>query len=144
VPIAADPGARGLDTAPAPAAPTTTPVAHAGLPGRSAAGSVLAAQVKLARLADLLAELSGIVREVAQESLAVHAERALMCNVEKPSTPARLLTAEDLATRLQVDARTIRRWRRAGKIPSGIEIGDSVVRWPADEIDAWLASGGSK
>jgi excisionase family DNA binding protein len=106
--------------------------------------SAIAAQVKLARLADLLAELSGIVREVAQESLAVHAERALMSSVERPTTPARLMTAEDLAARLQVDARTIRRWRKAGKIPAGIEIGNSVVRWPADQIDAWLAQGEPK
>jgi predicted DNA-binding transcriptional regulator AlpA len=102
--------------------------------------SAIAAQVKLARLADLLAELSGIVREVAQESLAVHAERALMCNVNEPT---RLLTAEDLAARLQVDARTIRRWRKTGKFPAGIELGDSVIRWHSEEIDAWLASGGN-
>jgi predicted DNA-binding transcriptional regulator AlpA len=120
-----------------PQSPTAAP--GAPLPLRSA----LAAQVKLARLADALVELAEMVRAIAQESLAVRAQEALMCSVSEPAAPARLLTAEDLAARLQVDARTIRRWRKAGKIPRGIEFGNSVVRWREDEIERWLESGGA-
>jgi excisionase family DNA binding protein len=57
--------------------------------------------------------------------------------------PSTLLTVEDLAQRLGVTARTIRRWRLAGQIPRGIELGDSVIRWPADVIDRFLAEGGA-
>lgn len=143
-PAAADPGVRGLDSAPAAAPPTDASVAPgATIPVRSAAGSALAAQVKLARLADLLAELSGIVREVAQEALAVHAERALMSNVNEPATAARLLTTRDVAQKLALSERTVRRLRRQGVLPSGIEIA-GVIRWRPEEIDAWLASGGAK
>jgi predicted DNA-binding transcriptional regulator AlpA len=86
------------------------------------------------QLAQAHRELSGIL----QNRLAVVGERALMCPV-----PSTLLTVEDLAQRLGVTARTIRRWRLAGKIPRGIELGDSVIRWPADVIDRFLAEGGA-
>lgn len=134
-PVAVATGARGLDALPASAAPTAPPVAPCGmLPVRSA----LAAQVKLARLADLLTEAGKILLELSEVPLADARASRDMTSVE---TPKRLLTAEDLAARLQVDARTIRRWRKAGKIPLGIEIA-GVLRWRADEIDLWLAEGG--
>jgi len=112
------------------------------LPGRSGGvlpvGTAVAAQVKLARLADLLAEAAQIIRELAEVPLAVARERALMSSMGSQEIPARLLTAEDLAARMQVDARTVRRWRKAGKIPAGIEIA-GVVRWRPEEIERWLA-----
>jgi predicted DNA-binding transcriptional regulator AlpA len=97
--------------------------------------------VAFARLATLFTEAAGILHQIAQVPLAVRAQEALMCSVKEPAASARLLTAEDLAARLQVDARTIRRWRRAGRIPAGIEIA-GVVRWTPESIDAWVASGG--
>jgi len=117
-------------------APGAPPPAHGGAPLPSR--SVLDAQVKLGRLADALSEAAQIIRELAEVPLAVARERALMSSMGSQETPARLLTAEDLAARMQVDARTIRRWRKAGKIPAGIEI-SGVLRWRPEEIEGWLA-----
>jgi len=112
----------------------------APLPPRSAAplpaGSALDAQVKLARLADLFAEASGIVRELSEVQLANAPERALMSSVN--ATAPKLLTARDVAARVGVDERTVRRWRREGKMPRGIELGESVVRWTSESIEAWI------
>jgi len=140
------PPSAGADPAALEATPHSPTAEHAGahgasggvLPGRSGGvlpvGTAVAAQVKLARLADLLAEAAQIFRELGEVPLAVAREPALMSSVN----PARLLTAEDLAARMQVDARTIRRWRKAGKIPAGVEI-SGVVRWRPEEIERWLA-----
>ena len=133
-PVGTDPAsANGASPSPT-AAPTAAPVTH----GRPLpAGSAIDAQVKLARLADLLGEASGILQELAQVPLAVHAERALMCDVEKPVTPARLLSVRDVAERLNLSEKTVRRLRRRGVLPAGIEIA-GVLRWRPDEIDAWI------
>lgn len=141
-PVGTDPAAaNGTDQSPA-AAPTAQPGAPGEpLPVRSGAalppGSALAAQVKLARLADLLVELAETVRSITQESLAVRAQQALMCDVEKPSTPARLLSVRDVAQRLGLSERTVRRLRRKGELPAGLEIA-GVIRWTPESIDAWI------
>ena len=98
-------------------------------------------RVKLSRLADLLVEAGGIVRELSQVQLAEVGETRDRTCVEAPPKTAVLLTAEDLAARMQVDSRTIRRWRRRGAIPAGMEIA-GVIRWRTEEIDAWIAAGG--
>ena len=98
---------------------------------------------KLSRLADLLVEAGGIVRELSQVQLAeVRETRDRTCVEATPKTSV-LLTAEDLAERLQVDARTIRRWRRNGTIPKGMEIA-GVLRWRPEEIEVWVAQGGPR
>jgi len=53
-----------------------------------------------------------------------------------------LLTSKDIAARLKVDAHTVRKWRKAGQIPAGIEIG-GVIRWRPEDIDAFVAAGGA-
>ena len=127
-PAAAANGRAGceLDAAPTGASVAPSPT----LPARSD----LTAQVKFARLADLLAEAAQVFRELSEVPLAPVRDSRLMSHVE---TSARLLTAEDLAARLQVDAKTIRRWRKAGKIPAGIEI-SGVVRWTPESIESLI------
>ena len=49
----------------------------------------------------------------------------------------RLLSVQDLADRLAVDARTVRRWRRDRVLPEALEIA-GVIRWRPETIDAWL------
>jgi predicted DNA-binding transcriptional regulator AlpA len=104
-------------------------------------GSATDVQVKLARLADLFAEASGIVRElsamVGEIRLASHTERALMCDVQPTKS---LLSVHDVAERLALSERTVRRLRRQGVLPKGIEIG-GVIRWRPESIDSWIAEG---
>jgi predicted DNA-binding transcriptional regulator AlpA len=94
----------------------------------------------LARVAALHEELARAYRQLEIELAGVR-ETRLMSDVETTTSPARLLTAADLGEMLQVDARTIRSWRKRGAIPAGIEIA-GVIRWRPEEIDAWLAAGG--
>ncbi len=47
------------------------------------------------------------------------------------------MTTEELADELRVDARTIRRWDSAGKIPKPIRLG-SAKRWSRDVVERWL------
>ena len=133
-PTGADPA--GVDGA--AQSPTAAPTPPHGAPGAMLpVRSALDAQVKLARLATLLGEAAGILHELSEVQLAVHAERALMCDVEKPVTPARLLSVRDVAERLNLSEKTVRRLRRRGVLPAGIEIA-GVLRWRPDEIDAWI------
>jgi len=107
------------------------------LPARSAAGSAIDAQVKLARLADLLAEASGILRELSEVPLADARNSRLMSSVETTTTRLRLLSIQDIAERLQLDARTVRRMRARGQLPPAIDL-HGVLRWDGAAIDAWL------
>jgi predicted DNA-binding transcriptional regulator AlpA len=94
----------------------------------------------LERIAALHDSLGNAVRELSrilQNQLAVPTERALMSDVANKT----LLTTEDVAAKLSVDTRTVRRWRKAGKIPRGIEV-SGVLRWTPESIDAWIAAGG--
>ena len=49
----------------------------------------------------------------------------------------RLLSVADLAKKLGVNERTVRRMRTRGKLPPGIDLG-SVIRWDPAVIEAWL------
>ena len=133
-PLGENPSTAGsADRAPA-AAPTGAHIApSAMLPVRSA----LAAQVKLARLADALAEVAGIVRELAQESLAVQPERALMGAVMPAPERPRLLRVQDLSELLRLDPRTVRRMRARGQLPPAIDL-HSVLRWDEATVLAWI------
>jgi len=51
----------------------------------------------------------------------------------------RLLRVRDLAELLQVDERTIRRWRDERRLPEPVVIA-GVLRWRAEDIDAWLGT----
>ena len=48
-----------------------------------------------------------------------------------------VLSADDLAHRLGVSVRHVRRMDVAGKLPQPVRIG-GCVRWPVDKIDAWI------
>jgi excisionase family DNA binding protein len=130
--------AQPVSTASAPSSSSTAPAPRE--PNGDSAlrvGSALDLNVKLARLADHLQSAAGILRELSELSLAVPTERALMCPVEtKP-----LLTVRDVAQRLALAERTVRRLRSRGEIPQGLELG-GVIRWRSEEIETWLASGG--
>ena len=50
------------------------------------------------------------------------------------------LTAEELAERMGVSLRHVRRLDSSGQLPKPVRLGRSV-RWPVSEIEAWLAAG---
>ena len=60
-------------------------------------------------------------------------------NVRSQSNPL-AFSAKELANRLGVSLRHIRRLDSAGKLPKPIRLGRSV-RWPAVEIESWLDAG---
>ena len=78
-------------------------------------------------------EAAQICQELAEVQLDVPPERALI----EPVEPVCLLTARDVAERLQVDAKTVRRWRAEGKLPPPVKLG-GVVRWLAEDLAVWL------
>ena len=92
----------------------------------------------LARLAALFEEASGILREL---SLEVQAGTSPDRRVNEPSRPPRLLSVRDVAERLALSEKTVRRLRRRGILPIGIDLG-GVIRWRAEEIENSI--GGSK
>ena len=51
------------------------------------------------------------------------------------------MSAADLAARLEVSLRHLRRLDSAGKLPRPVRLGRSV-RWPVTEIESWLNAGG--
>jgi len=58
----------------------------------------------------------------------------------RDTQPAMAMSAQQLADRLGVSLRHIRRMDSAGKLPRPIRLGASV-RWPVAETEAWLAAG---
>ena len=107
---------------------------------------------RLAELYGALAEEHARLAREGQVQLAVRGERALMSLVSAAPTepvPAaqleppdsrefeRLLSVGDLARRLGVDPKTIRRWRRDRVLPEALVVG-GVVRWRPVVIDGWI------
>ena len=112
-------------------------VAEIGAPGATER-EVAEVLARIAALHDALGNEHRALSRMLQNQLAVPAERALMSEVAKATT---MLTSKDIAVRLKVDAHTVRKWRKAGQIPAGIEIG-GMIRWTPESIDAWIAAGG--
>ncbi len=140
--VAPDPAAGGHGVQPLPASPTAASVAPGGpLPRRSGAGSTADAQVqRWARIADLHEQLAEAYRGLARDAeiqLAACQEPGLMSSMETAQARPRLLRVQDLAERLQVDERTIRRMRARGELPPAIDL-HSVLRWDEATVDAWL------
>ena len=52
----------------------------------------------------------------------------------------RLLRREEVESRVGLKRSSIYREMRAGRFPLPIKVGPRAVRWPAREIEAWLAS----
>ena len=118
----------------------------------------VASHARLAELYGALAEEHARLAGQGQVQLAAGAERALMSLVPATATEAlpaapfdppdprefeRLLSVQDLADRLGVDPKTVRRWRRDRVLPEALVVG-GVVRWRPAMIDAWLASRGGQ
>lgn len=55
-------------------------------------------------------------------------------------TEDRLLRREEVEARCGITRTTVYRLMRAGQFPEPIKIGPRAVRWPASEIETWLAS----
>ena len=51
----------------------------------------------------------------------------------------RLLRREEVETRCGIARTTIYRLMRCGQFPEPIKVGPRAVRWPASEIEEWLA-----
>ena len=51
----------------------------------------------------------------------------------------RLLTRPEVESRCGIARSTIYRLMRAGKFPEPLRVGPRAVRWPASEIEEWLA-----
>ena len=105
------------------------------------------------RLAELLEQLPGALRDVAEilETLGGKCDIQLADIAEiEPSSetvpkpaPPQLLTVADLAHRLRVDQKTVRRWREERRLPAALEVG-GVIRWDPAVIDAWIHAGGPR
>ena len=51
----------------------------------------------------------------------------------------RLLRREEVESRVGLKRSSIYREMRAGRFPIPVKVGERAVRWPASEIEAWLA-----
>ena len=98
----------------------------------------------LARLAELHGEMADIYRQLGEIQLDGSPHPPLMDGVDgrhdtggTASVSERLLTVRDIADRLQVDEKTIRRWREEGTLPAAVQVG-GIIRWRAQDIDAWI------
>ena len=87
----------------------------------------------LERLADLLIEATQIIQLI---QLDVSLDLPLMEPVSARSQGS-MLTVRDLAKRLQVNKKTVRRWEASGRLPRAFAIG-GVIRWRSEDIDGWL------
>jgi excisionase family DNA binding protein len=50
----------------------------------------------------------------------------------------RLLRTVEVAERLGVSTETVLRWYRSGKLPGGRRLASNVLRFEADELEAWI------
>jgi len=57
-----------------------------------------------------------------------------------PALEAILLTDVELAKYYGISIATIRKWRLTGKGPRWIKLCGTLVRYPIEDADAWLAS----
>ena len=48
------------------------------------------------------------------------------------------LKRQQLEAKFDVSRATIYRWTKAGNFPSGIHLGQNMVRWKVSDIEAWL------
>jgi len=51
----------------------------------------------------------------------------------------RLLTAKQVANRLQVSVKTVHAWRKSGRGPRAIVQGKKWVRYRLEDVEAWIA-----
>lgn len=58
-----------------------------------------------------------------------------------PNAEPLAVDAKQLGAMLCLSTRTIRQLDVSGKLPKPVRIGARSVRWPVDELRAWLAAG---
>lgn len=94
--------------------------------------------------ASLLSEAAEISAQIAEIQVAASAGIGVMGDVTQlsPDNPALaasapVLTVADVARRLQVAQRTVRRWRQSGELPAAIEV-SGIIRWRAEVIEDWV------
>ncbi len=87
----------------------------------------------LERASALVVELSEILAKLSQNSLGHLPPPALMDDMQLNN----LISAADLATRLDVDRRTLRDWVNARRLPPPMQIGRKQF-WKRNEIERWL------
>ena len=61
-----------------------------------------------------------------------------------PTAPSEFFTAPELAQRLRLKLPTIYTLVRRQHLPPPIRVGLRSMRWPREQIDAWLARGGTQ
>lgn len=61
-----------------------------------------------------------------------------------PTTASEFYTAPELAQRLRLKLATIYTLVRRQHLPAPIRVGLRSMRWPREQIDAWLARGGTQ
>jgi len=118
--------------------------AGAGPPGIATSADICAQSANgrdvgavLARISELHEELARACRELASNSqncLAAVPETRELC---EPVIKRELLTIDDVAKLVRTGARTIRRWRREGKLPPALHFG-GLVRWRKSDVERWI------
>lgn len=61
-------------------------------------------------------------------------------SADRPVAPRHLLTARDVAFRLNISLRTVYRWVDAGRLPPPVRYPTRIVRWRAQDLDAFAAA----
>jgi excisionase family DNA binding protein len=107
-------------------------------PQAGAQGAVGPVLARIAGLHEQLAEAPRVLARILEDQLVGPGIPGLMSSVEPPSAPTRLLGVPEVASLLDLSERTVRRHRRQGKLPPGIEVG-GTIRWRSEEIEEWLA-----
>ena len=52
----------------------------------------------------------------------------------------RLLTIEEVKSRVRVGTATLYRWMASGQFPEPLRVGPKCIRWPSAEVETWLQS----
>ena len=101
----------------------------------------------LARLSALHAEMAQVCAELGEIQLDESTQSSLMDCPDELDVSGHvrtdLMNVRDVAKRMGVSPRTIRRWRGAGALPPCVHLG-SVVRWRPADIEAWLVERGEQ
>lgn len=48
------------------------------------------------------------------------------------------LTPSQVAEKLQISERSLKRWTKEGRFPKGVEISRECIRWPESVVDKWM------
>lgn len=66
--------------------------------------------------------------------------RKLDTQADIPAT-TNLLTETEVLSRLRISRPTLSRWRKSNKFPPPLKMYEGGgIRWPAKEVEAWIAS----